>query len=80
MTGRRSTAVIVKATSRTWDGRGRTTYYGPFLPHAGAATTSFVCKLESELEESGLYESWETSIQSVFIGEDESDCAIHATR
>ena len=80
MTTRTATAVIVKATKLTKDGDERTTYYGPFLPHVGSATTSFVQRLEHELEESGLYQHWETSIESVFIAADESDCEIRATR
>lgn len=80
MTNRRGTAVIVKVDSVTNDGAKRTVYYGPFLPHVGSATTSFVGRIEHELEESGRYRDWETAIESVFIGEDESDCAIQATR
>ena len=80
MTTRTETAVIVKATTVTTSGDERTTYYGPFLPHVGSATTMFVDELEYELQQSGRYKSWETSIESVFIGVDESDCAVRATR
>lgn len=80
MTTRTSTAVIVKATTLNHDGDERTTYYGPFLPHIGSATTSFVRTLEQALEESGLYKHWDTSIESVFIADGESDCEIRATR
>lgn len=80
MTSRRATAVIVKATTLNHDGDERTTYYGPFLPHVGSATRSFVANLEHELGESGRYKRWETFIEDVFIAEDESDCAIQATR
>lgn len=80
MTTRTATAVIVKASTLNHDGDERTTYYGPFLPHAGSATTSFQATLERELEDSGRYKHWETTIESVFIGEDESDCAVQATR
>lgn len=80
MTTRTATAVVVKASKLTHDGDEVTTYYGPFLPHVGSATTSFLGQLENELAESGRYKHWETSVESVFIGDDESDCAIHATR
>lgn len=80
MTTRTSTAVVVKATTVKHDGSERTVYYGPFLPHVGHATTSFEARLLNELEESGLYKQWDTSIETVFIGDDESDCAVRATR
>ncbi|WP_425839912.1 hypothetical protein [Microbacterium sp. PA5] len=80
MTVRTSTAVIVKATTHSHDGETATTYYGPFLPHVGSATTSFIAKLEHELEESGRYRDWDTSIETVFIAGDESDCEVRATR
>ena len=80
MTTRTATAVIVKANMLTNDGDERTFYYGPFLPHVGGATMSFVAELEQELEESGRYKHWETSIEDVFIAEGESDCEIRATR
>lgn len=80
MNTRTSTAVIVVAKKYTKDGPTQTSYYGPFLPHVGAATTTFISQLEREIEASGRYESWETSVQDVFIGEDESDCCIQATR
>lgn len=80
MTTRTATAVIVKATMLTNDGDERTHYYGPFLPHVGGATTSFIGRLEHELEESGHYKHWDTSVESVFIADGESDCEIRATR
>lgn len=80
MTTRTNTSVIVVTKTTTTDGSTRTSYYGPFLPHAGGAVTSFISRIESELEESGRYESWETFIEDVFIGGDESDCRIQATR
>lgn len=80
MTTRTATAVIVKATTTTLSGEERSIYYGPFLPHVGSATTTFADELEHELAESGRYKDWNVSIESVFIGEDESDCAVRATR
>lgn len=80
MADRTGTSVIVKATTVTTSGEEQTTYYGPFLPHVGSATTTFADKLEHELEQSGRYASWDVSIESVFIGDDESDCAVRATR
>lgn len=80
MTNRTSSSVIVKATTTNHDGAERTIYYGPFLPHVGSATTSFTHELEEELEASGLYQDWDVSIESVFIGPDESDCEVRATR
>lgn len=80
MTTRTSSSVIVKATLNGHDGKVRTRYYGPFLPHAGSATTSFIRELEEELEASGLHQDWEISVEDVFIGPDESDCEVRATR
>lgn len=80
MTTRTATCVIVKAITITLDGEERTTFYGPFLPHVGSATTSFVDTLEYELGESGKYRQWDVSIENVYIGADESDCAVRATR
>lgn len=80
MTTRTATSVIVTATVVTLDGEERTTHYGPFLPHVGSATTSFADSLEHELGESGKYRSWDVKIANVYIGDDESDCAIRATR
>ncbi len=80
MATRTATAVIVKASLLTLDAEERTVFYGPFLPHVGSATTHFVNTLERELEDSGRYKAWDTSIESVFIGDDESDCAVVATR
>jgi len=54
--------------------------YGPFLPHVGSAVSSFVAKVEHELASAGRYSGWETSVESVFIGEDESDCAVLPVR
>lgn len=80
MTTRTATAVIVKATTVTHAGEEEAVYYGPFLPHVGSATTWFIDKLLNELEQSGRYKSWDAEIESLFIGEDESDCEIRATR
>lgn len=71
--------MIVKVAKRPKDGPERMSYYGPFLPHVGSATTSFVDRLGHELAEYGRYEQWEVSVESVFIGESESDCAIQST-
>ena len=80
MTTRTATSVVVKVDLVPVDGENRTVYYGPFLPHVGSATTTFLDRLEYDLEQSGRYASWDTSIESVFIGDDESDCAVRATR
>lgn len=80
MTTRTGTAVIVKVDTLGRDDVERTTYYGPFLPHVGSATTGFLTTIESELEASGKYKHWDTSIETVLIGADESDCEVRATR
>lgn len=80
MTTRTATSVIVKVTAVRLGGDEITTYYGPFLPHVGSATTNFIDDVLHELEESGRYRSWDASVESVFIGADESDCAVRATR
>ena len=73
---RTATVVIVRVTKTTHEGEEVTINYGPFLPHAGSATTSFVRQMESDLEESGRYAAWNVSIEDVFIGEGESDCTV----
>lgn len=80
MTTRTSTAVIVVANTTLNNGDKRTTYYGPFLPHAGSATNWFLQRIENELNESGRYKDFELAVETLFIGEDESDCAIVPTR
>lgn len=80
MTTRTATAVIVRAVMLTNEGEEKAVHYGPFLPHVGSATTSFVNTLESNLEASGRYKEWDVSIESLFIAEGESDCEVRATR
>jgi hypothetical protein len=80
MTKRQGIAVIVAAKKLSHNGEETTTYYGPFLPHVGSATTSFVEELERELTESDRYKHHEISVEDVFIGEGESDCRVQATR
>lgn len=80
MVSRTATAVIVKASTVTTEGVEQTRYYGPFLPHVGSATTTFLEELKDELKDSGRYRDWDVSIEAVFIGTDKSDCAVRATR
>lgn len=58
MTTRNSTSVIVTANVTRHDGTTAVTHYGPFLPHAGSATTHFVNRIDVELEETGRYRHW----------------------
>lgn len=80
MTSRTATSVVVMVSRTTHSGETQTTHYGPFLPHVGSAATSFANKLDQELESSGRFAHWDISFESVFIGDDESDCEIRATR
>jgi len=80
MVSRTATAVIVTASTVDTEGVELTRHYGPFLPHVGSATTTFLENLEDELRDSGRYRSWDVSIEDVFIGTDESDCEVRATR
>jgi len=80
MTTRTATSVVLKVVLVTHAGEERTVLYGPFLPHVGSAATSLRDRIEREVEESGKYASWDASFESVFIGDDESDCAVRATR
>lgn len=52
----------------------------PVPAHVGSATTSFMNRIERELEGSGRYRHWDVTVESVFIAEDESDCEVRATR
>lgn len=80
MVSRTATAVIVTASTVDTEGVELTRHYGPFLPHVGSATTTFLENLEDELRDSGRYRRWDVSIEDVFIGTDESDCEVRATR
>src|SRR5690554_2568614 len=64
LTARTVTAVIVIVSTLNHDGDEQTTYYGPFLPHAGSATTSFVVQLKRELEASGRFRYWGTTVEN----------------
>lgn len=77
---RRGRTVIVVAKTITQSGVESTTHYGPFLPHAGTATTTFVGQLEGQLENDDRYRHHGISVKTVFIGEDESDCDVRAGR
>lgn len=79
-TVRTARSVIVRLDVVTTEGQRRTRYYGPFLPHVGSATTSFEQRIKAEAWESGMYRDVEVDVFDVFIGEDESDCRIEATR
>ncbi len=80
MPSRKGTAVIVVARTTLNTGEERATHYGPFLPHAGSATTWFVQTLKNELADNHLYQDFEVTIENLFIGDNESDCAVVATR
>lgn len=80
MTKRVESAVIVRATTVNHAGETRTLHYGPFLPHAGSATTSFMDELRRELEQAERYRDWDVTAETVFIGDGESDCVIQAVR
>lgn len=76
MTTRTATAVVVRLVTTSLDGEQKTSFYGPFLPHVGSATTTFIARLEEQLEESGRYKDWDTYVEDVFIGPDESDAQV----
>ena len=78
MTERHSTSVIVRAAITKNDGTERVLNYGPFLPHAGSATNHFVSKLKHELEDSDWCRDFDISVETVFLGDGESDCVVLA--
>lgn len=80
MTTRWATAVVVRFVVTLRNGDQDTAYFGPFLPHAGSATSSFIARLEAEAERSNRYRAFETFIEDVFVGPGESDCAVEAIR
>lgn len=80
MTFRSDSAVIVRVETVNHDGKEGKTYYGPFLPHAGAATTAFIRRINDELEEAGRYSTWVVEVEPLFIAANESDCVVQATR
>ena len=69
MPSRKGTAVIVVARTTLNTGEERATHYGPFLPHAGSATTWFVQTLKNELADNHLYQDFEVTIENLFIGD-----------
>ncbi|RLK49330.1 hypothetical protein C7474_1473 [Microbacterium telephonicum] len=79
MTTRTATAVIIRAVLLSNEGVKSEAHYGPFLPHVGSATTTFIDKLERELEASGRYQHWDISVEKVFIADGESDCELRPT-
>lgn len=76
MTTRRQSCVIVSVTTTRRDGTSGKTHYGPFLPHAGSATSHFVSRIRHELEENTEIIDYDIDVQDVFIGADESDCEV----
>lgn len=80
MNTRTGTAVVIHHTRRYIDGRTTGTLYGPFLPHAGSAVTTMLWQLDQEGEDDPRCEDHASTVQTVFIGEGESDAALVATR
>lgn len=76
---RRGTCIVLRLTETTFEGQDRTTYYGPFLPHAGSATQYMIGNLYDEAEQRGS-QNVAVTFEEVFIGTNESDCAVVATR
>lgn len=77
MPDRHQVAVVVRYVRETATER-RTTYYGPFLPHAGSAVSSLIARLDYDASESGRFTYWEAFVESVFIGPVESDATVVA--
>lgn len=81
-TTRAGVAVVIRHV-RALDGdygNRTTTFYGPFLPHAGSAVTSMLWQLDQEGEADARTTYHESFVEQVFIGEGESDAAIVAAR
>lgn len=76
MTARHQSCIIVSVTTTRRDGTEGGTNYGPFLPHAGSATSHFVSQIRHELEENAELIDFEIDVQDVFIGADEADCEV----
>lgn len=80
MTERTSVAVVVIAARDFASGETRTTLYGPFLPHAGSAVDQLIADVYSAGRENPEVLNVECRVQSVYIGEGESDAAVMAVR
>ncbi len=78
---RTGVAVIIRCVTENNDGQ-ETTFYGPFLPHAGAATQTMVDKLQAEHAERQERGAVHRNayrycfVEDVFIGEGESDAKV----
>jgi hypothetical protein len=78
MTERYNRSVVIRLVGTTKTGDQETVFFGPFLPHVGSRCTSFESTLRREEEISGRWRNFETFIEDVFIGADESDAVILA--
>jgi hypothetical protein len=74
---RTATCVVVRHVVIEADGQERITYYGPFLPHVGSAVDAVIAAIDAEAERRGA-RTWESVVEEVFIGLDESDCKVVA--
>lgn len=81
---RTSTAVVIRHVRQMHKDADRddveTTFYGPFLPHVGSATSATIDQLRWEDEENPDVDHSESYVETVFIGQDESDAAVVAVR
>ena len=73
MTDRTSAAVVIRVDDTYTDGSKNTWYVGPFLPHAGSATSAALWRLEDETPPNL---SREVRVYTTFLAPGESDLAI----
>lgn len=76
---RTSTCVVLRAVEVTAAGETRTTFYGPFLPHVGSTPQRVRDDLYDEAYARDCREI-DIYIEDVFVGADESDAKVVATR
>ena len=68
---RQAKCVVVRMVEETVDGDTRTSFYGPFMPHAGSATERVTDSLYQSAVGRGSVPRF--YLENVFIGEGESD-------
>jgi len=81
MTTERTSVAVVVRVVRDWaDGDVRTTYYGPFLPHAGSAVDQLIANVMRSGRDNPEVLNVDCYVETVYIGEGESDAAVVAVR
>jgi hypothetical protein len=72
---RHNSCVVLRAVEVTASGKSLTAFYGPFLPHVGSASQRVRDRLYEEAYARDC-RSIDIYVEDVFVGDNESDCAV----